>query len=482
MTEQFFGANTLAIVARYRTRILILSAATTGLAVFLGGAWLAVLQPARRTASVQFAVPFAEAYPNGLPFSTSDIVAPSIAADVHRANEVSTYCGADDFRSGLFVEEHSFEMQALEAEFRLRLSEPRLTQIDRTRLMSEYAQRRGTLPTEYRLTFVVPERCKAMPDAIVEKILGETLATWARESETRRGVLAIGSGSVSPDFVSSVVGTGASLVVRGDLLRRGVLEAIDNVASLVRAPGANLVRSPDKGRSFLEVRADLESLLHSRIEPLVASAVSVSADGSAWVRDALETAESRRAAHQASEEAYRSALREYSGGGAASAAVPGPRGSSTPADVGSLAPQIDSTFIDRLMQMAGVDAGYRRELTEGIVRAGLGVASSSVDVRYYQWLQGPRRVRPAEEVRAELQAATGIAKGLITEVGALREHYTNVALRPQSALATVLSAPHLSRLVAFGRREYALLIASVLLGSLVLGVLGALALERRRTV
>jgi len=118
MTDTFFGADVMATVAKHRRRILVVAAALTGLAVFLGGAWFAVLQPARRTASLQFVMPFSRTYPSGLPFTTSDIVAPSIAAEVHRVNEVGTYCEPEEFRSGFYVEEHSFELQALEAEFR----------------------------------------------------------------------------------------------------------------------------------------------------------------------------------------------------------------------------------------------------------------------------------------------------------------------------------------------------------------------------
>jgi len=482
--EAFFGAHVVQTLRRYQRQILFGTAAVTALAIFGGGAWYAVLQPARRTFTLQFSLGFGgQTYPNGLRFSSNDLVAPSVMEEVYKENGI-TYCDVEQFRAGFFVDEKSFPVEVLDEEFRLRLSEPRITAVERDRIMTEYRQRRATLPTEHRLTLVVPDKCAGIPDVVATKVLNDVLVTWAKQSEARRGVLRLQVGALTPALLNSSAGTGASLVVRADLLRRALMSTLSNMGSVQGLPGAEFVRLPDSARSFREISAELELVLRARVDPLVAAAVAVSPDATNWLRDALEGSESRRAANVAREQSYLLALREYSGtNGADAPRVGQPRGRSEGAgsDVGALTPQIDGTFLDRLIEMAGANSEYRQTLTGKLVEAGLNVAAADVDVRYYRWLMGARRSgASAADVQAQLDALTAVAKKLMDEYNLLHEHYTLVSLRPDSELFTVVSAPSSSRLIGFTKRSYLLLVVSAFLGSLVLGALAAVAYSRRK--
>lgn len=482
--RSFFGADVMRTLRRYQRQILLGAAVVTALALFGGGAWYAVLQPARRTVAMQFTLSFeGPVYPNGLKFSANDIVAPSVIDEVYRTNTINTYCDVELFRSGFFVDEKSLAIEVLDDEIRQRLSEPRVTTVERERVMAEYRQRRATLPVEHRLTFVIPEKCAAIPDTVALKALSDVLLTWANQSESRRGVLRVQVYAMKPSILTSTAGKDAMLLVRSDLLRRALVDTLNNIEAVGSLPGAGFVQMPDTGRSFRQIAVEIESLLRARVEPLVAASVAVSPDATNWLRDALEGAESRKASNIAREQAYLQALREYSGTRGADSNRTGQsrgRPDSGGADVGTLAPQIDSTFIDRIIEMAGTSEAYRQTLTDNLVGAGVSVAAGDLDVRYYKWLLASRRSGQSDaELEKTLQALTEAARALIVEFNTLYDHYTSVSLRPDAEMYTIASAPTSDRLIGFTRRSYLLLVASALFGSLVLGALAALAYNRR---
>ena len=136
---------------QYRRLIWQGAFGATVIAALLGGLYLAV-QPAAWSATLGFRPVFDGAdtgrYPNGLAFSSADITASSVVAQVFTKNSLQTYCPIDAFRAGLVVQEASFALQLLSAEYQARLSDTRLTAVDRQRLQDEFAARRTALPRE----------------------------------------------------------------------------------------------------------------------------------------------------------------------------------------------------------------------------------------------------------------------------------------------------------------------------------------------
>jgi len=93
----------------YRRLIWQATVAATVIAALLGGVYLFV-QPTAWSATLGFRPTFdgseSGQYPNGLPFSPSDVIAPSIVDEVFAKNDVRSHCAVDAFRSGLTVRNH----------------------------------------------------------------------------------------------------------------------------------------------------------------------------------------------------------------------------------------------------------------------------------------------------------------------------------------------------------------------------------------
>lgn len=184
-------------------------------------------QPTRRASILEFRPTFFGVsqgkYPNGLPFSARDISDLSIIDQVYDGNGLQDYCDRDTFRGGFLVEQRSNESGFLDAEYQARLDDLRLTSVERQALVAEYEAKRAALPLRFRLVFVAPLPCVAMPEVVVAKALTDVLSTWANESEAKRGVLNHQIQVLTPAMLDVGLGVEGSRLLRADLLRTALL-------------------------------------------------------------------------------------------------------------------------------------------------------------------------------------------------------------------------------------------------------------------
>ena len=107
-------------------------------------------QPVERQAGLEFRFTFdgadAGVYPNGLVFSPSEIIGPSVLTEVFEANELERYATYESFKSKLFVLEENRQLELLDLEFQAKLGEPGVSPVDRATLEGEYLTRREASP------------------------------------------------------------------------------------------------------------------------------------------------------------------------------------------------------------------------------------------------------------------------------------------------------------------------------------------------
>jgi hypothetical protein len=429
-----------------------------------------VIQPTTRSASLGFRPVFDSAkagrYPNGLPFAPTDILNPSIVNQVYAVNRVEQYCRLDAFRSGLTVQESSPELQFLTLEYQARLAATGLTAIDRERLQNEFVSRRAALQPQYDIVFLQPQECMAMPQPVVFKGLQDILETWATESEQKRGVLRFRVSVLSPRVFDFPNGDDSALV-RADMLRTGVIRVISNIAAVERLPGSELIRGSDKNGSLAEVRGELEDLLQARLDPLIAIAGRGLGDASQrFLRQALQTAQIRLTAAQQRAEVYKQALREYSG------MVPSASDRSTtdrapsPSDLQTLTPQIDRTFIDRIVDLSTANTTFRQEVTRQAIDASVEAVDRATLVEQYRQLLASLGERGDQQAASEnvvqiLERVTAQAKDATRRFNEIYDEFTRVSLRPGPAMYSVERPASGSSVAAFTRRHFALTVLAV---------------------
>jgi hypothetical protein len=227
----------------HRRVVVAVTGTVTLLVAALGAFYLWRWQPVRRASVLSFRPTFqgatAGTYPNGLPFASSDIAAAPILDLVFDKNTLQEYCSRDAFRGGFYVEQRSDQSAFLDAEYQARLADNRITAVERQALQAEYEAKRQALPIQYRLVFVRPRECSAIPHVVVAKALDDVLNTWAEESERKRGVLSLQVEVLTPSMLDVGQGPGMSRLLRADLTRSALLRIAANVRKVELWPVAD---------------------------------------------------------------------------------------------------------------------------------------------------------------------------------------------------------------------------------------------------
>lgn len=446
-----------------------------------------VWQPVRRTFSQEFRPVFAGSdvglYPNGEAFAPTDITAPIIVEQVHTSIGGAEYCTVDEFRSGLLVEQWSDESRWLDLEYQAVLSDTGLTSVDRQRLEREYADRRAAIPVGYRLSFVVPAACRAMPDEIAVKVVLDVLGVWAELSDVRRGVLRHRVDVPTPELLDAGEGLEQQGLVRADLLRAALTKVAKRVDEVLETPGATSIRFAGTRESFAQISHQLTDLVRTRLEPLmIRVGRSTLAESLPWTTETAARAALDQAEAEGRVRTFEQALAQYSG-----TASPGPR-PSTPAssstrspssDVQTLSPQIDQTFIDRIVELSQANAEFRQKLTESLIEANLAAVEAARTTGYYERLltsmaataRGSASPWPRlspQEIADRLDAIADEGKALTARFNELFDEFSRVSFRPAAGLFQTVKPVNRELHRGFRLIDVALLSVGVFLAALVL--------------
>ncbi len=462
-------------LVQYRRLIWQATMGSTIIAFLMGALYFA-LQPSAWSAGIGFRPIFEGAdegkYPNGLPFAAADITDASVVDQAFAKNDLRAYCALDDFRTGFSVQLSSTSLQFLSAEFQARLSDSRLTSVDRQRVQDEFVARRRALPKSYELMFVRPLECASLPQPVVLKAMSEILEIWAYDSEARRGVLKASVAVLSPEVFNIQETKDTALLVRADLVRAAIARVVANISEVEKLSGAPIVRAGKVPVTFAEVRVRLEDLMQARLVPLIRVAGrGFGRESVTWVTQELETANIQYRSAEALAEAYRQALREYSGVPTRQSSTSGPDTSRPQrSDVQALTPQIDRTFIDGIVEMSAPNIGFRQEITRNVIDAALLAASRESAAAHYRSLLAAMKEPggeslPADEIVARLRAITAEAKALTELFNEIYTEFSRVAFRAGSSLYRIEQPAQVRILRAFSARDFVVLVAGVALGA-----------------
>jgi hypothetical protein len=297
---------------------------------------------------------------------------------------------------------------------------------------------------------VAPKVCGRMPHDIQKAALTGIMEAWAEESEAKRGVLRYHIAMVRPTIFDET-DLGHPRIIRLDRIRSSIQRALQTLDRISELPGAQSVRSAGSTAMTLpEIRGRLVDLRVGVLEPLIA----MEARGSnQWLQEARHTARRQKEAAEIRAGAYRTALREFSGSPQALSAANAqerPRIGSAATGQGSeqaLIPQLDSSFIDRIVQLSTQTSEFRQELTERMVEAEVEAITFRSDEAYYnQVLQGgPAPAAGSVPIDAQLDAAIKEGRRLVGEMNAVYEELNRVGLRPAAALYAASSGVRFKR-------------------------------------
>lgn len=426
-----------ALTASWRM-VLMAGAAAGVIAGVIALVYLFWIQPTRRVSVLPFRPNFrggiSGLYPNGLPFSSTDITAPEIVDQVFAANGLADFCARDLFRAGFFVDQQSPQVIFLDAEYQSRLAEARLTPVDREKIVAEYNSKRQTIPLSYRLMFIQPPQCSALPKAVVAKSLVDVLTVWANDAELKRGALGIRVPLLSPaalDWDRS----DSSRIIRADRIRNALRQLQGNVRQVQAVSGADLVHIGEDRLGFMEVGNRFEDLVQSRLDPLVFSAGrNLGVDSLEYINETLSAAQRRYKGAAERVEGLRDALRQYS----ESRSPTVPSRSAAAADAPQSL-QFDVTFLDRMLDMSKLNLEFRQKVTRELIQAGVVAIQEQQDMEYYSHLrdivQSGRvsSLSPAE-IDARMAEVVTDGKAVARLFTQLYDEFSRVSFRPAGAM------------------------------------------------
>ncbi|MEO6221659.1 MAG: hypothetical protein ABIP90_00310 [Vicinamibacterales bacterium] len=438
----------LGLVRVHGRFVLSIAISVVALVAVFGGVYLKWGQATRTVASLEFRPAFASLaaleYPNGLAFSPNDVTAGPIIDMVYDANNLSGVCDREAFRAGFFVEQRSDQSIFLDLEYQARLSEPRITMVERKILQEEHSTKRRGLPVQYRLVFVAPAACASLPSVVISKALVDVLSTWASESESKRGVMDVQVEVLTPATLDATVEGSGGLLLKADLLRNALQRIVQNISKVSKLPGAAVIRLGKEKLTFAEVQGKLIDLVGSRLDPLVmTSGRSMVKESAIWAAETVAAADLKQKAAEQRIKYYQDSLQEYSG-------LPGPvetgtgrPASSAPASTGNAAQSLvplDDSFIRKIAELSESNVRYRQKLTDGMVDAQLAAVYEAERASYYrrllQSLGGPVSEGESQDLSERLNAIVEEGKRLTRQFGDLYDEFSRVSLRAGSMYET----------------------------------------------
>lgn len=457
------------ILRRYQ-RVLAAALVVAGLGYAIVVLGLYLWLPRERFASLAFQLRFEGAslgrYPNDLKFSSADILADLVVQAVFERNQLGRFGRLQDFQENLFVVESNPELELLDAEYRSRLADTRISLVDRQRIEGDYRLKRLTLQkVEFVLMFRQAGSFDALPRTLVSKILHDTLNEWAKQAVERRGVLKYDIAFPAAARAQQELGGVTDVYAAVEALRQRALWVDRSIDRLAQIPGSSLVRVGEY-RSLADISNDLERTLRFYIEPLNRE-LTTDPGAAALFRDALRAATLNRDESKRLLVGLQDSLRLYEqgpalgSGGATGPAHPAP---ANQAAAGAVAPQVSESFLDRIVQLSNRAASeeYRQKLTERILDQNRAVARLEKEAAFLTDLAGaPSKSSNLPQAVARLRAAERQFEAVAAEAIAAYDQISQKNLAPATALFAA------SRPVGF-RSESRLSASRVLLGGVLL--------------
>jgi hypothetical protein len=419
------------------------------------------LAPATRTTTQPFRLDFDGAtegkYPNGTKFNSTEIIATPVMLTVYGSSQISKYMSFRDFASSVYIVESNPEAERLQRDYSLRLSDPKLSVIERQQIEKQLTERLQSLDQNlFTLNFAIGSNAaKRVPEEVVKGALSRILFEWANWAQSEGHVTSYNVAVLSPSVLDEEMNPNGIIAIR--IMIRSLSQVIDNIDHVALLPGAGLVRTRKDGTSLLELRLKAESLIRFQLEPAIpmARAAQGGVDRTAiqFVQTQLDYDRRTLQSYQDHVDAVKEALALYTTqrpvgvDRATSTRDTGNKKGST--DNGSSAetvtPQVSDSFIDRMAQLLNqaADVQYRQKMVDDLRRVQQDLIPTQSAVRYDQevlaQLSAPGSPIPnasVEQLQALLLRTRASAKDILAKVNEIYE-ITSRNLSPQNALYSI---------------------------------------------
>ncbi|HEV2722166.1 MAG TPA: hypothetical protein VG323_19245, partial [Thermoanaerobaculia bacterium] len=222
--------------------VIVLSMAAIALLYIVVAIALYVFAPAQQITTQKFRLDFAGSnegkYPNGLKFTSSDITSTPILLTVFKNNQLDRFTSFPSFSRAIFILEANADYERLAADYQARLADPKLSVIDRERILREWqAKASAVAKNDYSVNWLRTRDTAGVPEPLVRKALLDTLSGWAQYATKEEHVLSYRLNVYSPDMMAPEAATREPMVAI-QVLRSKIYKILQNVDDLRNVPGS----------------------------------------------------------------------------------------------------------------------------------------------------------------------------------------------------------------------------------------------------
>lgn len=391
------------IIWRSRAQIMIFSLAAL-LFIFAAAGAAYFFQETGKVAKLAFRLEFTGAdqgqYPNGMRFSTADILSTEVLNRVYEQNDLSRYLEFPEFKGALAIYQTNDRLRLLEFEYSQKFSEKNLSMENRQRLEQEFLEKKKALMTPvYSLTFMDGGRGGKLPDDLMAKVLQDILRQWALYAERVKGANMYQLELVSPNVLNEASIESEDYLVAADILRVMNQRVQKDLDALSGLPGAKVAKVGDRGISINDLKFRLQDLDRFKWSPLIGlvrqtgvSKYPVLTLG--YLRNQLFDLNLKTEQASANTAIYENSLNQYINKTRGTTGFPsqgeGVAGQSQQlgmlSNIPAMIPQFGESFLDSLVQMAqeNSDALFRQNITKQVIDSGLKKVDLESQTKFYK--------------------------------------------------------------------------------------------------
>ena len=393
-------------------------------------------------------------YPNGDLFSPLEPISTVVLQEVYGTNDLKRFLPFEQFKKGFTVLQRNLEREKLDADYKARLGDPKMTSVERDRLIREYRERVAALRSaEYSLIYSQQYALSTIPSETLRKVMVDVVSVWARNADLKKGALSYRISVFSPKMVTAQLAVkGCDPVIALDILRNHVQKVVRNIDQIMNLPGAAFVQDEKEGEKLIDIRNRLMEMERFQINPLIGRVRSQGitrdpAGTMSYLENQLFQLNLQRRAAQERVQLLEASLKSYlQERGSVS-----PEGSAASGSVSAVIPQVNADFFDKVMEIGQKtsDLEYRKSITERIIKAGDELVTLEKDARYYEEFlrlfqrRGFSRAGEAQIASCEAKYRE-IASQLFRSIQEINTIYGVIAkqnLNPDSLLYTVVAPP-----------------------------------------
>lgn len=421
---------------------LVFKVANPPVTTYREGITVSFSETARVDVSAPGAASWQSKYPNGSPFSPTDLLSPVVIDRVYNDNKLDSHgVRRADFDSMLSVGVFSPVMDATLERYRLRLAEKSITFVERQAIEEEFAAEIERLAGKNLIvTFTVPDSLK-LPADLAAKIVADIPARWSEHFINRLGVAELPiAASTKKLFAQGEIDT-LDFPLALDKIEKMKGNVSGRLNEIAKVAGAETFQASN-GATLADLFRDLENLrvdvIERTLRPIVDSGLAEEPEFARayYVSLAERAAEEERNARER-------AIALAAAISMADKALPVVPAAGV-AETGTT--QVDSGFIDRIISLS--ERSESRDLRQRLINQKIEqdyLAANLVELRtVYQkraavLSSGSSVGNPAYPQKFRTAAAQAVveldfiwerANSLVAELSSSRLNYAKVLYRP----------------------------------------------------